>query len=81
MSVFKINFAVELRHGRVLKRTVCQALGAIPVFGTKNWILRQLRVAFSQELKRRASLVAKNKELIKTLYIAYLCQRKVSDCC
>ena len=45
-----------LRHGRVLKRTVCQALGAIPVSEPNNWILRQLRVAFSQELKRRASL-------------------------
>ena len=49
----------QLRHGRVLKRTVCQALGAIPVSEPNNWILRQLRVAFSKELKRRANAVTK----------------------
>ena len=48
-----------LHHGRVLKRTVCQALGAIPVSEPNNWILRQLRVAFSKELNRRASAVTK----------------------
>ena len=59
MPAFLQKLFYKLRPGRVLNRTVCQALGAIPVSEPNNWILRQLQVAFSKQLKRRASAVTK----------------------
>ena len=47
----------------------CQALGAIPVSEPNNWILRQLRVAFSKELKRRASAVTKSEVSLYSILV------------
>ena len=48
----------------------CQALGAIPVLEPNKWILRQLRVAFSQEPKRRASAVTKTEVSLYSILVS-----------
>ena len=50
----------------------------MPVSEPNNWILPQLRVAFSQELKRRARAMTKTQSSL-FLYMAYFCQRRFSD--